>query len=1340
MFVVRARTYAVAMAVLFPAIVLAADGHPVEAQLRREFPSLALDSTATFTPSASMTRGRMISALRPHLEVTARALHASDAWTLENSRTNIARKHAVDVRPDDQSIEHDGGNPFRVHYPRRYDDPIVVELGNQRIVLRAIGATPAIAQEAQGKLVYEKPYRDTDVVEIPRDAGSAELLILRSARAPLTFEFEIVESEGIVAIVADAGGLRFVPHPGPVVGPAEQAGGRFTRPAAALQIDPPWVIDATGRWHRSAQWELEGESPMPSRIRLKVSTTGLGWPVVVDSSFSTAGNLATARQLHTAALLPNGKVLLAGGQGSSGYLSSAEIYDPADGTFRSTGSLVTARAWHTATLLPSGKVLLAGGQGSSGYLSSAEIYDPANGTFSPTGALAMARHRHTATLLANGKVLVAGGYGSSGYLSSAQIYDPANGTFSSTGALATARYQQTATLLYDGKVLLAGGSGELGYLSSAEVYNPASGTFSSTGSLASARHLHAATLLPDGAADTMRGGKVLLFGGYGPSGTVSTAELYDPVSGTFSSTGSLVTARYLHTATLLPNGTVLLAGGIGDGVNLSSAEIYDPAIGTFSSTGSLATSRVFHTAILLPNGEVMIAGGAGPGGGALSVAEFYDTSNSTFSHTDDLATARHSHTGTLLESEMVLIAGGWNTGIPGWSLSSAELYLPSRHIMLTTGSLITARQRHTATLLPNGKVLLAAGVGPSGALSSAELYDPASGTFSSTGSLANVRDAHTATLLPNGKVLVTGGSDSSGGYLRSAEIYDPASGTFSSTGDLANARRSHTATLLPSGKVLVIGGKDNSEMHRSAELYDPVNGTFSSAGDLVYRRSSHTATWLPSGSLLIVGGEDTTVRSAELYDPASSTFAPTGALATARFLHTATLLPTGMVLIAGGFNRASLGSAELYDPARGTFSSAGDLAVARRSHTATLLQNGKVLLPGGMQSPTFLASAELYDAGLDFEDSWRPEIRSFVSHLYQPGTMALTGTLFRGSSEGSSGGTSSSPTNAPLLQLQRVDNEQVWFVAPASWTDTSFTSTVLSGLPNGHYRVSIITNAIPSIQRLVMIGYPAPSITSVTPSNGPTNGGESVTITGANLGNLWNVTFGATTGSVTSAAAGSITVTTPASNEGLVAVAVNTAGGTATSSYTYVFNAPVSVAATATTANSVQVTWPSVFSAIAYDVSRSVDGTNYTVISTTTGTMVVDSGVVPNKSYLYKVRARSSSTTTAYTPPDLATTLIFTDPSLGGVVVKAVHFSELRTAVNAVRTLAGLQPGTWTDATLTSGLTRVKAAHLSELRSALDNARSTLSLPAVIYSNPVITPGSTVIRAQHLMDLRGGVR
>src|SRR5438067_42723 len=255
------------------------------------------------------------------------------------------------------------------------------------------------------------------------------------------------------------------------------------------------------------------------------------------SAFSPTGSLAVARDSHTATLLPNGKVLIAGGfridpvSHDLVYLTSAELYDPATGTFSATGNLATGRAGHTATLLPNGKVLITGGANfnvATGYVRSAELYDPATGLFTPTGSLLTARNRHTATLLQNGKVLIAGGKGSdsrafSPAVGPAELYDPASSTFSSTGSLAVLRLAHTATLLPNGNVLIAGGfnpDAYVGVLASAELYDSAAGSFSVIGSLGFAREEHTATLLQNG--------KVLITAGLS-SGYLTSAELYDPL-------------------------------------------------------------------------------------------------------------------------------------------------------------------------------------------------------------------------------------------------------------------------------------------------------------------------------------------------------------------------------------------------------------------------------------------------------------------------------------------------------------------------------------------------------------------------------------------------------------------------------------------------------------------------------------------------------------------------------------------------------------------------------------------------------------------------------------------
>ena len=338
--------------------------------------------------------------------------------------------------------------------------------------------------------------------------------------------------------------------------------------------------------------------------------------------FEDTGSLGTARERFTATLLPNGKVLVAGGLDNTGTpLASAELYDPASGTWTPTGSLGTARDRHGAILLPNGKVLVAGGLDNTGNpIASAELYDPASGTWTPTGSLGAAGSHSTATLLPNGQVLAAGGLDNTGTpIASAELYDPASGTWTPTGSLGTARDRQTATLLPSGMVLVAGGLGITGNaLASAELYDPVSGTWTPTGNLRTARDRFGAILLPNG--------NVLIGGGLDNTGaTLASAELYDPASGTWTPTGSLGTARNSATVTLLPNGQVLVAGGLDNtGTSLASAELYDPASGTWTPTGNLNTARDHHTATLLPDGKTLVAGGLDSTGVPLASAELYD--------------------------------------------------------------------------------------------------------------------------------------------------------------------------------------------------------------------------------------------------------------------------------------------------------------------------------------------------------------------------------------------------------------------------------------------------------------------------------------------------------------------------------------------------------------------------------------------------------------------------------------------------------------------------------------------------------------------------------------------
>jgi hypothetical protein len=313
-----------------------------------------------------------------------------------------------------------------------------------------------------------------------------------------------------------------------------------------------------------------------------------GWeisvPLLVETwdpatgTFTPAGSLPACRGAHTATMLGDGRVLVAGGLGCGGgetYRSTTLIWDPTSQTFAPSGSLAVGRALPTAALLPDGRVLVIGGLGEDEAVAQAEAWDPTTGAWQPAGSLAVGRGAHTATLLEDGRVLVVGGWDweSEGALTTAEIWDPTAASFSPAAVSGTAREHHTATLLADGRVLLVGGRDRFGGSAPAEVWDPATGATSATGPLAVARLGHTATLLSDG--------RVLIIGGLDPATEESgpaSAEIWDPATGTFGPAGHPAHPLFLHTATALPDGRVLVVGADEPEYHVftPTAEVWEP--------------------------------------------------------------------------------------------------------------------------------------------------------------------------------------------------------------------------------------------------------------------------------------------------------------------------------------------------------------------------------------------------------------------------------------------------------------------------------------------------------------------------------------------------------------------------------------------------------------------------------------------------------------------------------------------------------------------------------------------------------------------------------------------
>jgi hypothetical protein len=360
-----------------------------------------------------------------------------------------------------------------------------------------------------------------------------------------------------------------------------------------------------------------------------------------------------------------------------------------------------------------------------------------------------------------------------------------------------------------------------------------------------------------------------------------------------------------------------------------------------------------------------------------------------FTDTGSMSTARASHSATLLSDGKVLVVGGRNANSK--ALATAEVYSPdAKTFSATAGSMMVERTQHTATLLcdlmaktcGNPKVLVAGGYDANGnVLTEAEIYDPSTGMFTATGSMLTARKGHTATLLKDGKVLITGGADSGGFPLATAELYDPSGGSFTATAQPMSGERSyHTAARLDDGTVLIAGGSRNLSR---GELFDPSTNEFTQTANGGIGTSWLTVTLLVDGRALVAGGDATcsnpfvcgeaplTESATSLYSPLTESFSGGPHMSVPRAAHTATLLGDARVLVAGGSRETLLryplselvpeANAELYDPLSGVFAQVPNMTKARAWHTATLLNDGSVLLIGGVSANNGVeASAEIY--------------------------------------------------------------------------------------------------------------------------------------------------------------------------------------------------------------------------------------------------------------------------------------------------------------------------------------------------------------------------------------------
>jgi hypothetical protein len=886
------------------------------------------------------------------------------------------------------------------------DHPTQVKLGTDTVSFTRTGVSTSIARVEGAVVAYDAP-AGPDVVTFPVGGSLEELFVLRSEGERVGYALNLPP--------------EWEPHAAAPRRVVLRAGGEDR---IAIEAPRAWTMDGT-------------PVEIAAQVREhQVDFVVLGepsYPLVIDPLWSPAVVPIKLRQNHTATLLGDGRVLVAGGTLVNASDTSTELYDSVSGLSLPGPTLATARARHTATLLRDGRVLLAGGDGSAPNtaVASVELLDPTTGQLEAGPSMGVPRSGHAATLLRDGRVLLVGA-------GSAELFDPSAMAFTPVGS--TDVVGPSAALLNDGRVFVLGGTatGALALL-----FDPTTDALTPIPPPDSDDYDPAAATLT-----VLRDGRVVIHGACpcftigGPVFSDDRVFLWDPSTSTYSLVGSLQDGRIGHSANLLPDGRVLFLGGSYS----TSADLFDPLAGTLTRVAeALIQERETHTSTVLPNGNVLVIGG-----NQASAELFHGgapLATSSFASGPDLGTGRRDHTATTLPDGRVLFAGGDLGPIP--DPSDAELFDESVGSFVDAAPMVQLRAAHTATRLNDGRVLVVGGrANFTTILAASEWFDPTSDAFVAGPSLATPRIEHTATRLSDGRVLVAGGFDGVS-TLDSAELFDPTTNTFATVGPLPLALSEHRAILLRSGKVLLLGVG-------VAVLFDPDTETFALTNAPGAARTGATLTTLASGEVLVTGGD---TLATELFDPQTETFSFSQDGAVARFDVVPGLLPTGEVTLTGGFffagfTRVASNAVELFDPAieqGGTLLGQASLPVPLLSHTVSQLRSGSLLAVGG-SSCGDLCFDFPREQTFTFASPKPPTVPVLtdVPQVIEPGVpVAVQGLRFRGP-QASSGRSNDSPSNHPLFLWQPLDGGATIIGRTIAFDDTSATwvapATTFTGL------------------------------------------------------------------------------------------------------------------------------------------------------------------------------------------------------------------------------------------------------------------------------------------------------